>query len=313
MKAPAAGGGTLVGAVEAGGTKFVCAVGTPSSELLREARIETRSPAETVSEVVSFFHPYSPDLAALGVGSFGPVDLRVSSPTYGFITSTPKTAWRNFDIAGALRDALHLPVGFDTDVNAAVLAEATWGAGQDLENVLYVTVGTGIGGGAMIEGRLVHGLMHPEMGHIRVPHDRERDPFPGVCPYHGDCLEGLASGPSLEARWGALPEKLSPDHPAWILEAEYLGIACMNWICAFSPERIILGGGVMQPHLFPALRNRTRSALNGYIDLPEVTQRIESYIVPPGLGERAGVLGALALGARAAGLLCGKALESTSL
>ncbi len=293
--------------------KFVCAVGTPGGELLREARVETQSPVQTMREVVSFFRAYSRDLVALGVGSFGPVDLRISSATYGFITSTPKAAWRNFDIAGALREAFHLPVGFDTDVNAAVLAETIWGAGQGLQNVLYVTVGTGIGGGAMIEGRLLHGLMHPEMGHIRVPHDRTRDPFPGVCPYHGDCLEGLASGPSLEARWGASPEAIPPDHPAWALEAEYLGIACMNWICAFSPEKIVLGGGVMQRHLLPALRDRTRSALDGYINLPEVTERIESYIVPPGLGERAGVLGALALGTRAAGLSCGKALESTSL
>jgi fructokinase len=180
-----------------------------------------------------------------------------------------------------------------------MLAEARWGAAQGLQTAIYVTVGTGIGGGALVQGSLLHGLRHPEMGHIRVPHDRKSDPFPGLCPYHGDCLEGLASGPAIEARWGAEPSTLPADHPAFELEAEYLAHACINWICTLSPQRIVLGGGVMEPHLFPPLRKRTRALLNGYIDAPELADQIDAYIVPPALGNRSGILGALALAADA--------------
>ena len=207
---------------------------------------------------------------------------------FGYITSTPKPAWKNFDFAGAVHRALGAPIVFDTDVNAAALAESRWGTARGLRSFLYVTVGTGLGGGALIDGRLLHGRLHPEMGHIRVPHDRVRDPFPGNCPYHGDCLEGLAAGPAIEARWGH-PGHLLPDrHVAWELEAEYLALGIMSWICTLSPERIVLGGGVMQrEELFPRIRMRVAELLNGYLETPE--------IVPPELGVRAGVLGALAL------------------
>jgi fructokinase len=292
----------LLGAIEAGGTKFVCAVGTVAGELIEETRIQTRAPAETMDDVLSFFGRRSEGYAAFGIGSFGPVDLRRESPTYGYITSTPKLDWRNFDLAGTVRRAFHVPIGFDTDVNAAALAEARWGAAQGLRNVLYITVGTGIGGGAIAEGSLLHGLVHPEMGHIRVPHDWDKDPFQGSCPYHGDCLEGLASGSAMEARWHVPPSSLPTEHRAFRLEAEYLALACATWIFTLSPQRIILGGGVMQPHLFPLLRDRTRSLLRGYVDTPEILSEIDAYIVPPGLGHRAGVLGALALAARAAHL-----------
>jgi fructokinase len=286
----------LIGAIEAGGTKFICGVGTASGTLTDQLRIPTRLPGETIGEVLSYFRRWDGQLAAFGIASFGPVDPRRDSPTYGFITSTPKLPWRNFDIVQAVRQAFPLPVGFDTDVNAAILAESLWGAARSLETALYVTVGTGIGGGAIVEGSLLHGLRHPEMGHIKVPHDRERDPFPGLCPYHGDCLEGLASGPALEARWAVSPATLPPDHPAFRLEAEYLALACTNWICTLSPQRIILGGGVMQPHLFPLVQDRTRALLADYINAHELGAQIHSYIVPPALGSRAGILGALALG-----------------
>ena len=274
----------LLGAIEAGGTKFVCGIGTAAGKLIDETRIPTRGPAETIADVVSFFHRRKEDYAALGIASFGPIDLRPESPTYGYITSTPKRGWGNFNFLGALREQFPVPIGFETDTNAAALAEARWGAAQGLRNILYITVGTGIGGGAIIEGSLLHGLVHPRsVGHMRMPHDWVKDPFPGSCPYHGDCLEGMASGPAMEARWGAPASSLPPDHPAFRLEAEYLALACANWVCALSPQKIILGGGVMQPHIFPLLRERTRSLLNGYVDTIEILQHIDSYIIPPGL------------------------------
>ena len=292
----------LLGAIEAGGTKFICAIGDPSGRLIEEIRIPTRMPAETMGEVLSFFLTRKEKVAAIGIGSFGPVDMKAGSPTYGHITSTPKLAWRNFDIVGTVRKRLQVPVGFDTDVNAAVVAEATWGAAKGYQTMLYVTVGTGIGGGALTEGTLLHGLVNPEMGHIRVPHDREKDPFMGSCPYHGDCLEGLASGMAIKARWGIDPSTLPPQHQAFYLEAEYLSLACVNWICTLSPEKIILGGGVMQAHMFPLIRDRTRFLLNGYVEAAEIIERIEDYIIPPSLGHRVGILGSLVLAARAIGL-----------
>src|SRR5690349_773711 len=207
----------LYGGIEAGGTKFVCGVGT-APEDLRITQIPTASPAATVEKAVAFFLQQG-RLDAVGIGSFGPVDLQT-----GYITSTPKQGWRNYDLAGAVRRALDVPLGFDTDVSAAALGEARWGAAQGLSDFLYLTVGTG-GGGAMVHGRLLHGLAHPEMGHIRIPHDRGRDPFPGCCPYHGDCLEGLACGPAIEARWGCPAATLPREHPAWALEAHYLALA----------------------------------------------------------------------------------------
>ena len=277
----------MLGGIEAGGTKFICGVGTGPKDL-RLAQFPTTTPDETLAVVLAFFREYRPE--AVGIGSFGPLDRRPGSPTWGHITSTPKAAWRDYDLAGAVRAALGVPVAFDTDVNAAALAEARWGAGRGLTDFIYVTVGTGIGGGAFAGGRLVHGLSHPEMGHIPVPHDRSRDPFPGCCPYHGDCLEGLASGPALAARWGWPPESLPPYHPAWPLEAHYLALGIQAWMCTLSPQRILLGGGVMQhAGLLDLIRAEVTSLLAGYLAPGEITA--------PQLGARAGVLGALALAA----------------
>jgi len=286
----------VYGAVEAGGTKFICAVGTGPGHIRARQRFPTTTPGETLARVADFFRPYRRTLKAIGVGTFGPVDVHPSSPTYGTITSTPKPGWQQVNLRQGLMAALDIPVVIDTDVNAAALGEHLWGAAQGLHTFVYITVGTGIGGGAMVEGQLLHGLMHPEMGHMQIPHDRERDPFPGICPYHGDCLEGLASGPALSKRWQKDPARLPPDHPAWDLEAYYLGLAVANLLYLLSPQRIILGGGVMhQRHLFPRIRKTVLKVLSGYIAVIPPPAGMESYIVPPRLGDDAGVLGALAL------------------
>jgi fructokinase len=224
------------------------------------------------------------------------LDLQPASPHYGHITSTPKVGWSNTDIVGRLQKEFDLPIGIDTDVNAAALGEWRWGSAQGLDTFVYLTVGTGIGGGGLANRRLLHGLLHPEMGHIPLPHDTDTDPFPGVCPFHADCFEGLASGLAIEKRWNSRAELLPPDHPAWELEAHYLALALTAYICTLSPQRIILGGGVMtQHHLFPRLRAQVQRRLNGYVRAPAVLEEIDSYIVPPALGAQAGVLGAIAL------------------
>lgn len=290
----------LVGGIEAGGTKFICSVGNGPEELQAETRFPTTIPDETLSQAISFFKEQETQiepLSAIGVASFGPVDPDPDSPTFGFITSTPKTDWANTDFVGALRDHFHVPVGFDTDVNGAALAEGKWGAAAGLHTFIYLTIGTGIGGGTLVNGRLLHGLIHPEMGHIRLHHDWERDPFPGNCPYHGDCLEGMAAGPALEERWRQKGQELEPGHPAWDLEAEYLAQALQSLVCVLSPQRIIMGGGVMnQPELITKVREKTATYLNDYIQHPAITDHINEYIVLPALGGRAGVLGAIALG-----------------
>jgi fructokinase len=235
----------------------------------------------------------------VGIGSFGPVDPDPGSPTYGQITTTPKPGWQNVDMLGRIRSALGVPVAFDTDVNAAAFGEHRWGAAQGLDTFVYITVGTGIGGGAMVEGSLLHGLVHPEMGHFRIPHDTERDPFPGTCPFHGDCWEGLAAGPAIEERWGERGEDLPEGHPAWALEAHYLAQGLTAIVCILSPQRIILGGGVMSRLLlFPMVHSELQDLLGGYIDDPAIIEAIDETVVPPGLGDRAGVLGAIALAAR---------------
>lgn len=289
----------LLGAVEAGGTKFICAVGTGPDDLRAETRIDTTTPDETLGRVVDFFRAAVAEhgaIAAVGVGTFGPVDLDRDSPTYGSITTTPKPSWAATPVVAPLTDALGVPVGFDTDVNAAALGEARWGAGVGLHSLVYLTVGTGIGGGALVDGRLIHGRLHPEMGHIRVPHDRQRDPYEGWCPFHGDCLEGLAAGPAMAQRWGAPAHELPPDHEAWDLEAHYLGQAVATLALTLSPQRVILGGGVMaQEHLFPRIRRDTAGLLAGYVQVPELAGDLADFVVPPGLGPRAGICGALAL------------------
>ena len=285
----------MFGAIEAGGTKFVCAAGRGPDDL-ETIQIPTTTPAATLDAALEFFRRFRSELRAVGIASFGPVDLHRDSWTYGYITSTPKPGWRNFDIAGCIRKTLDVPVGFDTDVNGAALAEARWGAAQGLSDFLYLTVGTGIGGGALVDGRVLHGLVHPEMGHIRVPHDAAQDPYPGCCPFHGDCLEGLASGPALMARWGMNASELPAGHQGLALEARYLALGLANWVCTLSPGRIVLGGGVMQQvELFPMIRAELLRLLNGYIQASEITERPDRYVVPAMLGSRAGVLGALVL------------------
>ncbi len=296
----------VYGGIEGGGTKFVCAVGTGPDDVRAEVRFPTTTPAETIGRAIAFFAEQTKihgQLAAIGIASFGPVDVNPTSPTYGYVTTTPKPHWHMAEFGPAIVRALHVPIGFDTDTNIAALGEGRWGAGAGLGTLLYLTVGTGIGGGALVNGKLLHGLVHPEMGHLRIPHDLSRDPFVGSCPYHGDCLEGLANGPALEQRWGARAETFGPDHPAWALEAEYLALALMNYILVLSPERIIMGGGVMsQPQMFPLVRANVRRLLAGYVAHPAITtDAIDGYIVPPGLGNRAGVLGAIALAIDVAG------------
>jgi fructokinase len=288
---------TLFGGIEAGGTKFVCAIGAGPDDLRAETRFPTTIPGETISQAIEFFRRQAENepLAAIGIASFGPVDPNPGSPTFGYITSTPKAGWAKTDFAGAISRALGLPVGFDTDVNGAALGEHRWGAAQGLNTFIYLTIGTGLGGGGLVNGRLMHGLIHPEMGHIRLPR-QPNDTFSGVCPYHGDCLEGLTTGPALEKRWGQRAETLPVDHPAWELEAHYLALGLVNFICTLSPQRIIMGGGVMeQLHLFPLIRQKVLTLLNGYVQSPAILKQIDEYIVPPGLGNKAGILGAIAL------------------
>lgn len=294
----------LVGGIEAGGTKIVCAAGTGPGDLSRAVFPSGSDPAAALFAVTCWFREEETrrgPLHAIGIGSFGPVDLDPASPTYGFITSTPKTGWRNTDILGTVRRAFPaLPVAFDTDVNAAALGEQRWGAAAGLDDFVYITIGTGIGAGVMAGGRLVHGLVHPEMGHMRIPRIPD-DAFEGVCPFHGDCWEGLCSGPAMKKRTGTPAEEISPDSSAWRFEARYVALALGNIICALSPRRIILGGSVPNGGLlgierfFKMVRAEVRDVLDGYIVSPALEEGIDGYIVPPLLGADAGVCGALAL------------------
>jgi fructokinase len=289
------------GGIEAGGSKWVCAIGDGAAVLATET-FPTTTPEETISRAVQFLRK-SDLLEGVGVGSFGPIDLHRTSPTWGHITTTPKPGWAFTDLVAPLRAALGIPVAFETDVNAAALAESHWGAGAGLDTFCYITVGTGIGGGALVNGRLLHGLLHPELGHMRIPHDRARDPFDGVCPYHGDCFEGLASGEAIRQRWGRPGQELSADAAVWELESEYLALGLMNVVCTLSPQRIILGGGVpKQPTLLPLVRRRLKQLLADYLNAAELTRpdAIDRYIVPPGLGDQAGVIGAMELARSAA-------------
>jgi fructokinase len=282
------------GGIEAGGTKWVCATGTGPDDIQELVTFPTTQPDETIARAAEFFAGNG-TLAAIGVGSFGPIDVERSSPTWGRITTTPKRGWADTDLVAAFREKLDLPLALDTDVNAAALGEHRWGAAIGLETFCYITVGTGIGGGGMINGKLMHGLLHPEFGHMRIPHDRARDPFDGVCPYHGDCFEGLASGDAIRGRWGKPPEQLADEH-VWQLEADYLALGLLNVICTLSPQRIVIGGGVMNERsLLPLVRRRVVELAAGYFDAPELGEAIGGYIVSPGLGDRAGVLGALEL------------------
>jgi fructokinase len=287
-----------VGGIEAGGTKWVCALSSGGDRLERVETFPTTNPDETIGRAVEYFRRNGPP-QAIGIGCFGPIDVDPASPTWGHITTTPKPGWANTDVGVTLKGALDVPVAFDTDVNAAAVGEWRWGAAVGLDTFCYITVGTGIGAGVIVNGAPLHGLMHPEVGHVRVPHDRERDPFEGGCPFHGDCLEGLASGEALRLRWGRRGEELDDD-AVWELEADYLAHGLVNVVCTLSPQRIVVGGGVARrPGLLAGVRRRLQELLAGYIPATPLAAGIEDYLVAPVLGDRSGVLGAIEL-ARAA-------------
>ena len=284
-----------LGAIEAGGTKFVVAIGDENGEIFERHSFPTTTPEETMENIYKFFD--GKDIEAIGLGCFGPIDPDLNSETYGYITTTPKPGWAQFNIVGALKERYpELPVGFDTDVNGAALGEVYFGAAKGLDSALYLTIGTGIGGGAIVEGHLVHGLLHPEMGHMNLAM-REDDTYTGKCPFHGTCFEGLAAGPAIEARWNKSAKELPVDHPAWDLEAWYIAQALAIYVLTLSPKKIILGGGVMhQKQLFPMIHKYLRERLNGYIQKDEIlTDKVNDYIVYPELGDNAGICGALAL------------------
>jgi fructokinase len=293
----------LFGGIEGGGTKFVCAVGTGPDDIRAEERFPTTTPEETMARAVDFFKQQEANLgrlSAIGFACFGPLDPNPDSPTFGHILPTPKPSWTNADVVAPLRSAFNIPVAFDTDVNGAALGEGRWGAGQGLKNFIYLTIGTGVGGGAYVEGKLLHGLIHPEMGHIPLRHDKTKDPYEGNCPFHGDCFEGLASGVAVEKRWQKSGHDLPADHPAWDLEAEYIAQALASYSFTLSPQRIIIGGGVgALDHLLPRIQQKTKQLINGYIQSPAILDHIETYIVNPGLGNRSGMLGAIALAEQA--------------
>ncbi|MEP7135470.1 MAG: ROK family protein [Chloroflexota bacterium] len=286
----------IYGGIEGGGTKFNCAIGNGPENIIAEARFPTTTPSETIGQVIEFFTPYANQIHGIGLGSFGPFDADPSSPVYGYITTTPKPHWGNTNILGMLREKINLPIAVDMDVAVAGLGEAKWGASKNDSHSLYLTIGTGIGGGYIINGQPLRGLVSLEMGHIRIPHDLELDPFRGACPYHGDCFEGLAAGPAVEARFGQRGETLLDDHPFWYVEATYIAQALVNFILTLAPQRIIIGGGVMQKDfMFPTVRKKVQELMNGYINHAMLLKDIDQYIVPPVLGGRAGMLGAIAL------------------
>ncbi|WP_217591629.1 ROK family protein [Cohnella sp. GbtcB17] len=288
-----------IGAIEAGGTKFVCGIGNENGTIEERVSFPTEHPEKTLAQVFEYFKDKA--VASIGIGSFGPINIDETSPAYGYVTTTPKPGWSGYPFLPAMKQRFDVPMGWDTDVNAAALGEATWGAAAGLDSCIYYTIGTGVGVGVYAEGKLVHGLVHPEGGHVLVRRHPD-DEYQGFCPYHGDCLEGLAAGPALQGRWKVPGSELPPDHPAWAMEAYYIGQAVANAVLMLSPKRVILGGGVMhQPQLFPLVRAEVLKALNGYVSSDALAAGIDGYIVPPGLGDNAGLTGALALGLRALG------------
>jgi fructokinase len=285
------------GSLEAGGTKMVCAIGDEQGNILERISIPTLAPENTMPAIIEFFK--SKNISALGIGCFGPVDLDKKSPTYGHITTTPKLAWKNYDIVGVCEKELGVPVGFDTDVNGSALGEATWGCTKDLDNSIYITVGTGIGVGVIIDHKPYHGMLHPEGGHIFLARHPQDPMERGVCPYHELCLEGLASGPSIQARWGKPGFELADRKEVWELEAYYLGQAIVNYIMVLSPERIILGGGVShQEQLLPLVRAEVKRQLAGYIKGKGI-EDLDSYIVPISLNDNQGAMGCIKLAVEA--------------
>ncbi len=282
----------LYGALEAGGTKMVCAIGDENGKIIEQTSIPTVSPEETMPAIIDWFK--NKDIAALGIAAFGPIDLDRSSETYGSFTTTPKLKWANYNIVKAMKDALHVPVGFDTDVNGSLLGEITYGQARGLTDAVYITIGTGVGGGVMSNGKLVHGMLHPELGHMKlVPHPE--DTYKGHCPYHKNCLEGMAAGPAIEDRWGKKAIELKDDDKVWDMEAYYIAQALTNIILVMSPQMIILGGGVMhQQQLFPLIRKKTKELLNDYIKTDAIAD-IDHYIVPASLNDDQGIMGCIKL------------------
>lgn len=282
----------LFGALEAGGTKMVCAIGNENGEILEQKSIPTTTPEETMPAILEYFK--DKEIASIGIACFGPIDLNKNSETYGYITSTPKIPWRNYNIVGAVKDALKIPVGFDTDVNGSLLGEVTWGCAKGLTDAVYFTIGTGVGAGIMTNGKTLHGMLHPEAGHVKmVP--RSGDTYKGKCPYHGTCFEGMAAGPAIEERWGAKAVQLADREEVWDLESYYIAQALMGIVLTLSPQKIILGGGVMhQKQLFSMIREKMLKELNGYIQAKELTD-IDNYIVPASLNDDQGIMGCIKL------------------
>ncbi len=286
-----------IGGIEAGGTKMVCAIGDENGTVIDRVTFPTRGPEETFRDMIEYFQKW--DIAALGIGCFGPIDMNKASDTYGYITSTPKPGWANVDVVGTLRKALNVPIGFDTDVNGAILGEVTWGAAKGADTAIYITIGTGVGVGVYVNGGLLHGLVHPEAGHMLLA-KHPRDGYKGRCPYHHTCLEGLAAGPAIEERWGSKGADLSDREDVWELEAYYIAQAVTNYILTYSPQKIILWGGVMhQENLFPMVRAEVKELLNGYISHKMILEKMDDYIVKPALGENPGIMGAIQLGVQA--------------
>jgi fructokinase len=288
----------VYGGVETGGTKILCITGSGPNDIQTQEKFPTTTPEETIPRIIEYFkfQMAKEPLVAVGIASFGPLDLNPESAGFGSITKTPKPGWSGINLKNSLQDSLKIPVAVDTDVNAAALGEQLWGAARGLNTFIYLTIGTGIGGGGMINGQLMHGLTHPEMGHIRIPHDIKEDPFPGACPFHMDCWEGLAAGAAMAKRWGKNPEQIPGGHAAWKLETRYLALGVSNLIFALSPERIIIGGGIVKsPGLLAAVRKEVKGLLNNYIASEEIRENIDHYLVSPGLGDLSGVAGAMAL------------------
>ena len=286
----------IYGALEAGGTKMVCATGLEDGTITDQVSIPTGEPDTTIPKIIGYFKDKK--ISALGIASFGPLDLDRSSPTYGYITTTPKSGWENYNIVGVMKNALNVPIGFDTDVNGSLLGEVTFGDSKGLSDVVYITIGTGIGGGVMTNGKLLHGMLHPELGHMLMcPHPD--DTYAGKCPFHKNCFEGMASGPAIEKRWGAKAETLAASEKVWQLEAYYIGQAIVNLILTISPKRIILGGGVMhQTQLFDMIRTEVGKQLNGYLKTPRLDD-LEDYIVPASLNDDQGIMGCIRLATEA--------------
>jgi len=285
-----------LGGLEARGSKMICAVGTEDGVLLDQTIIPTRGPKETMEDVIAYFR--DKEIEALGIASFGPVDIHKDSDTYGYILDTPKEAWQHFNLLGTIRDALQVPVELETDMNGACLGELTFGCAKGLDSVVYVSIGTGIGAGIAVNGQLLHGMIHPEAGHMLLRR-HTRDGYEGSCPFHATCFEGLASGPAIAERWGRPAEELHNNATVWEMESHYIAQAMVNLILIMSPRVIILGGGVMKNEaLFPMIRKRVKKILNGYLDRDEMRD-LDKYIVPASLKGNQGVLGCIELARRA--------------